>query len=369
MSSLSAWATLALSPGIGPQRFLQLIQRFGSAQAALDARPAQLEGLLDRNSREQLGGEQAQAAAAAALSWAEAEGCHLLTLLDPDYPCQLAEAGGAPPLLFARGQRALLQRPMLAIVGSRQATPQGEDNARTFARRLGQQGYTIVSGLANGIDAAAHEGALDTDAGTIAVIGTGIDRVYPASNRQLAHRIASQGLILSEFPLGIGPLAGHFPRRNRVIAGLSRGILVIEATVQSGSLITARLALENGRDVMAIPGSIHNPQARGCHKLIKDGARLVESVDDVLDEVGRLTLAAGPGDTPPAAAALAPLPAPPLLAAMGFDPVDIDTLCSRLGLTAAEVYAMLLELELSGHVDSMAGGRYQRRAGHPEQPC
>ncbi|MFC3532562.1 DNA-processing protein DprA [Vogesella facilis] len=364
---LRAWATLAFSPGVGPQRFLQLIQRFGSAEAALAARPAQLEGILEREVAEQLGGELAQQSAAAALAWGAAEGCHLLTLQDDDYPCQLAEAGAAPPLLFARGRRELLAAPMLAIVGSRNSTPQGDDNARSFARNLAANGYSIVSGLADGIDAAAHEGALSQAASTVAVIGTGIDRVYPARNRELAHRIAEQGLILSEFPLGAPPAAQNFPRRNRIIAGLARGCLVVEATLQSGSLITARLALEAGREVMAIPGSIHNPQARGCHRLLKDGARLVETVDDVLDEVGRLPLRSAPvSASPPAADDAAP---PPLLLAMGFDPVDADTLAARLGLTPGEVYAMLLELEIQGHVDSMHGGRYQRRRDAASTAC
>ena len=359
------WLRLALSPGIGPQRFLQLIQRFGNAGAALAANRSQLAGILDSDTIDTLGGELAQQSAEAAQAWAQQPGCSLLTLNDDDYPCQLAEAGAAPPLLFARGRRDLLATPMLAIVGSRNATPQGEEHARTFARRLAAQGYTIVSGLAGGIDAAAHEGALHAGGHTIAVIGTGIDRVYPASNRQLAHQIAEQGLILSEFALGMGPLAQHFPRRNRIIAGLSRGCLVVEATLQSGSLITARQALEAGREVMAIPGSILNPQARGCHRLIKEGARLVETVDDVLDEIGRPPVLPAPVNP----ASPAPQPAPALdrsqqaiLDTIGYDPVDADALAVRLGLTPGEVYAMLLELELLGHVDGMPGGRYQRRA-------
>ncbi|MFC3626509.1 DNA-processing protein DprA [Vogesella amnigena] len=365
--SLLQWATLALSPGVGPQRFLQLIQRFGNAAAVLAARPAQLEGILERDIAEQLGGELAREAASAALAWAEADNCQLITLLDDDYPTQLAEAGAAPPLLFARGRRELLQRPMLAMVGSRNSTAQGDEHARSFARNLAANGYSIVSGLAEGIDAAAHEGALTQPASTVAVIGTGIDRVYPARNRALAHQIAEQGLILSEFPLGAPPAAQNFPRRNRIIAGLARGCLVVEATLQSGSLITARLALEAGREVMAIPGSILNPQARGCHRLIKDGARLVETVDDVLDEVGRIAPA------PPRPAASTRIadspPATGILQAMGFDPVDIDTLAGRLGLTPGEVYAMLLELEIQGHVDSMPGSRYQRRASIDDAAC
>lgn len=370
--SLLDWVTLALTPGIGPQRFLQLIQRFGNASAARHASHGQLRDVLDAKTLAALDSGSGERAAEAALQWATAPDCHLLTLNDDDYPCMLAEAGAAPALLFARGQRQLLSQPMLAIVGSRNATPQGKDNARDFAQRLAAQGYTIVSGLAGGIDAAAHEGALGEPASTIAVIGTGIDRVYPARNRELAHRIAERGLILSEFALGTPPLAAHFPQRNRIISGLARGCLVVEATLQSGSLITARLALESGRDVMAIPGAIHNPQARGCHRLIKDGARLVESVDDVLDEIGRpaivLPQPATPQPAPPAATPAAEGDEHPLLAAIGFEPVDSDTLAARLRLTAGELYAMLLELELAGQIDCLDGGRYQRRpdtARHP----
>ena len=358
--TLLDWAALALTPGIGPQRFLQLLQRFGDAGSVRRARHEQLRDVLDARVLAALDSGEGARAADAALAWAQGQDCHLLTLNDDDYPCQLAEAGCAPPLLFARGQRALLTQPMLAMVGSRNASHQGEDTARQFARRLAGHGYTIVSGMAGGIDAAAHEGALDETGATIAVIGTGIDRVYPARNRELAHRIAGRGLLLSEFALGTAPLAAHFPQRNRIIAGLARGCLVVEATLQSGSLITARLALENGRDVMAIPGSIHSPQARGCHRLIKDGARLVETVDDVLDEVGRLQPAMTATATQRQAVAAAD--EAPLLAAIGFDPVDGDTLAARLKLTAGELYAMLLELELAGHIESLDGGRYQRRA-------
>jgi len=352
-----AWLQLALTPGIGPVGLLRLIDAFGSAEHALAANRAQLLPLIG-DTADALLQRAGDAAAEAALAWAEQPGCSLLTLLDADYPPQLAAIHGPPPVLFARGRRELLQRPMLAMVGSRQATPAGKDTAKSFAQRLGETGYTIVSGLASGIDAAAHHGALATPASSVAVIGTGIDRVYPAGNRQLAHRLAEHGLILSEFPLGMGPLAGNFPRRNRIIAGLSAGCLVVEANVRSGSLITARLAAEAGREVLAIPGSILNPQARGCHKLIKDGATLVETVDDVLTELGR------PGPAPSAAPAEEPpllkAEESPLLNAMGFDAVDADTLTGRLGLTAGEVYAMLLELELEGRIASLAGGRFQR---------
>ncbi|POZ63248.1 DNA-processing protein DprA [Chromobacterium alticapitis] len=351
-----AWLSLALTPGIGPVGFLKLIDAFGSAEAAAGARAAQTEKLIGREAAEALQNGAAAESVDATQAWAAGEGCHLISLLDDDYPPQLAEAASPPPLLFARGRRELLARPMLAIVGSRAATPQGKRNAEDFASALAAHGYTIVSGLASGIDAAAHLGALAHPASTIAVIGTGIDRVYPASNRLLAHRVAAEGLILSEFPLGIGPLSGNFPRRNRIIAGLARGCLVVEAGTASGSLISARLAMESNREVMAIPGSIHNAQARGCHRLIKDGARLVETPDEVLDEVGRLPAAM------PAAAPHDTAPGSPLLDAMGCEPILADELADAVGLTVAEVYAMLLELELDGRVASMAGGRYQRLA-------
>ncbi|MBX9297043.1 DNA-processing protein DprA [Chromobacterium vaccinii] len=355
-TELQGWLTLALTPGIGPVGFLKLIDAFGSAGHAAAARAAQTEKLVGREAAEALQAGAAAEDVQAALAWAAGDGCHLITLQDDDYPPQLAEAASPPPLLFARGRRELLARPMLAVVGSRAATPQGKRNAEDFSSALAAHGYTIVSGLASGIDAAAHHGALAHPASTIAVIGTGIDRVYPASNRQLAHRVAAEGLILSEFPLGMGPLAGHFPRRNRIIAGLALGCLVVEAGTASGSLISARLAMENNRDVMAIPGSIHNAQARGCHRLIKDGARLVETADDVLDEIGRLPAA------PPPALREAEPEAPPLLLSMGWEPVLADSLAGTLGLTPGEVYAMLLELELAGRVASLPGGRFQRLA-------
>ncbi|MDF0605657.1 DNA-processing protein DprA [Neisseriaceae bacterium TC5R-5] len=356
MSHYSAdWLLLALTPGIGPAGFLRLIEHFGSAEAAVSASLRQTEALIGQAAAQALHETQAAASVSAALAWVQAPDCQLITLLDDDYPSQLAEANAPPPLLFARGRRELLRQPMLAIVGSRAATPQGKQNAHDFAQQLAQHGYSIVSGLASGIDAAAHQGALNSDASTVAIVGTGIDRVYPASNRQLAHHIAEQGLILSEFALGLGPLASHFPRRNRIIAGLSRGCLVVEANIASGSLITARLAMENNREVMAIPGSIHNPQSRGCHRLIKEGAKLVETVADVLEEVGKLgsSLTAVPTPAPPNNNS-------PLLESMGSEPISIDRLATILGLTAGELYAMLLELELSGQVASLPGGRFQR---------
>ncbi|MDN0083070.1 DNA-processing protein DprA [Crenobacter sp. SG2305] len=362
MSTPHDWLTLALTPGVGPVGFLKLIEAFGSAASACRASRSQLEPLIGREAADALKGDAAAESVTAALAWAEQPGCSLMTLLDDDYPPDLAASHGPPPLLFLRGRRELLTRPMLAVVGSRHATPQGCRDAEAFAAGLAGAGYTVVSGLAAGVDAAAHRGALAQPASTVAVIGTGIDRVYPAGNKALAQQIAEAGLIVSEFALGIRPLAGNFPRRNRIIAALTRGCLVVEASVDSGSLITARLAAEAGREVLAIPGSIHNPQARGCHRLLKEGAKLVETVDDVLDEVGRPAV---PKAEPRRRAAATEPPQPaeaetPLLAALGFEPVDADTLAVRLGLTAQQVYAMLLEQELAGRVASLPGGRFQR---------
>lgn len=351
--ALRDWVLAALTPGIGPAGMLGLVRRFGSIATALDASRQALAPVIGDAAAQALKTGVAAPDRDAALDWAQKPGAFLLTLLDDDYPTQLAESDTPPPLLFALGRRALLARPMLAIVGSRNANAAGCATARAFAHSLAHHGYTIVSGLASGIDSAAHEGALDQSGSTIAVVGTGIDRVYPASNHALARRIAEDGLILSEFPLGSRPLAQHFPRRNRIIAGLGRGCLVVEAGIESGSLITARLAAEAGREVMAIPGSIHNPQARGCHRLIKTGARLVETIDDILDEVGRLADAPPPSPAPP------PAPCDPIGLAMGFEPVTLDALGTKLGLTATELYAKLLQLELEGRVASLPGGRFQ----------
>jgi DNA processing protein len=290
----------------------------------------------------------------AALEWAAAAGHAVLTLADGDYPQPLLETPDPPALLYLHGRRELLARPALAVVGSRNATPQGISNAEQFARAFSAAGLTIVSGLALGIDAAAHRGALEGAGSTIAVLGTGADILYPQRNRALGERIAREGLIVSEFALGTPPHGSNFPRRNRVISGLARGCLVVEAALASGSLITARLAAEQGREVFAIPGSIHSPHAKGCHALIKQGAKLVESAQDLLQELGIKAFAAPLAAAAPAVSGL--------LAHLGYDPFDIDTLCARSGLTADVVSAMLLQLELDGKVAGLPGGLYQRTA-------
>jgi DNA processing protein len=262
-------------------------------------------------------------------------------------------------LLYVKGELGLLQRPMLAIVGSRSATPQGCRDAAAFAQALAGAGLTIVSGLALGIDTAAHEGAL-AGGSSVAVVGTGLDRVYPARNRDLAHRLAARGAIVSEFPLGTPPRPGQFPRRNRIISGLALGVLVVEAALDSGSLITARLAAEQGREVFALPGSIHSPLSKGCHRLIREGAKLVDCVDDILDELRWQWHTPIPPPSPDAADPTGQAAAEALLELLGPDPVGLDTLVNLSGLTVDTLSAMLLSLELDGRIATLPGGLYQR---------
>jgi DNA processing protein len=300
------------------------------------------------------------------LRWLEGPGRHLLTAGDPRYPPQLAAIPGFPTALFVWGDPTVLSRPQLAIVGSRSSTCAGRETAFEFAARLAATGLAITSGLAVGIDAAAHRGALHAQGATIAVCGTGLDRIYPGEHAALAEEIAASGALVSEFPTGTKPLAHHFPRRNRLMSGLARGVLVIEAAARSGSLITARLAGEQGRDVMAIPGSIHNALARGCHRLIKDGAALVETVEDVLETLGLMVLAthANSGAKPPDHVEIPGVRLDSgseiLLNALGFGPTDLDRLVERTGLAAQSVISKLQLLELEGRVESLAGGRYSR---------
>jgi DNA processing protein len=332
----------------------------GSAEAVFELPAAALDQALPPKQREAFNRppEHLAELIAKAHTWLAEPGHDLLTLADADYPSQLLATADPPLLLWLQGRRELLAMPSLAIVGSRSPTAQGGDNARAFARALARAGYTIVSGLALGVDAAAHEGALDAEGATIAVVGTGLDQVYPRRNEKLAARLLSaNGLIVSEYSLGTPVLPANFPKRNRIIAGLTRGCLVVEAAVQSGSLITARQAVEAGREVFAIPGSIHSPQARGCHALIRQGAKLVESAEDILEELPPLgtKVAAAPE------AVETPHEQQALLEAMGFDPVSLDALMARSGWPAAELSAALLELELDGEVARLAGQLFQRR--------
>ncbi len=356
---LSAWLRLLLTPGVGNDTARRLLAAFGSPEAVWQQDPSALRAATSPRIAEALASVPAELdeTLSRVQAWlAEGDDRHVITLGDEAYPPELLQTEDPPLLLYVLGQLPALRHPQrLAIVGSRNPTPQGALNARQFAQALGRAGVCVVSGLALGVDGAAHEGALEAGAPTLAVVGTGLDRVYPSRHRDLAHRIAAQGALISEYPLGTPPLAPNFPKRNRIIAGLSQGTLVVEAALQSGSLITARLAAEQGREVFAIPGSIHSPQARGCHALIRQGAKLVESAQDILEELRvpdplRDVLVAAPpartGDE--------------LLDLMGFDPVGLDALQARCGLDTATLQARLLELELDGHVARLPGGLLQR---------
>jgi DNA processing protein len=299
-----------------------------------------------------------------ALAWLEQPGNAIVTLADAAFPKLLLEIADPPAVLYCRGRTDLLNRPALAVVGSRNATSQGNSNAEQFARSFSTAGLTIVSGLAQGIDAAAHRGGLAGEGSTIAVLGTGVDILYPRVNAALGAEIAAIGLLLSEFPLGTKALAHNFPRRNRLISGLAQGCLVVEAALASGSLITARAAAEQGREIFAVPGSIHSPLSKGCHALIKTGAKLAESAEDVLSELsafrrGGPAFRRGAVNTGAASATEGDADEP-LLACMGFDPADVDSLCTRAGLPAERVSAELLRLELAGRVAVLPGGLYQR---------
>ncbi|MFO1226280.1 DNA-processing protein DprA [Roseateles sp.] len=367
-AELSAWLRLLETPGIGLTTARRLLLAAGSAEGVFELPAVALASLCSARQREALAKppDSLDALTEQTWVWLQADPRHsLLTPADPDYPPRLLESPDPPLLLYLWGDRAALREPALAIVGSRNPTAQGKDNAHAFAASLARGGYCIVSGLALGIDGAAHEGALQVAGRTIAVVGTGMDQVYPKRHTALAARVAQHGLVISEYALGTPVLGPNFPRRNRIIAGLSQGCLVVEAAVQSGSLVTARQALEAGREVFAIPGSIHSPQARGCHALIRQGAKLVESAQDILEEL--LPLPRAPAsDAPPSDEALLPdedeeAPAPTVLEALGHDPVSFDALLARGRWTAAELNAQLLELELDGLVARLAGQLFQRR--------
>lgn len=419
---LQAWLRLSLEPGLEPAAARHLLAVAGLPQGIYAQPAATLRQWLPAGLAAQLRQPPApelQAGIDAASAWLAEPGHHLLTLADSAYPPSLLDLHDPPLVLYVHGDPASLRRSALAIVGARSATPAGQDNARAFARHLAAQGWCIVSGLAQGIDAAAHEGALQAGpdgAGTVAVLGTGIDRVYPASQHALAREIAGgNGALVSEFPLGTRALPQHFPRRNRLVAALARGTLVVEAARQSGSLITARLAGELGREVFAIPGSIHSPLSRGCHALIRQGAKLVESAQDIEEELrgGRSEARGGRRTTPRAhagasdagtaeteaaktgvggtgaaeaeaeadtaplagtgqAGARPPAPGTPpgstgdpaldaVLAALGHDPVDTGTLAARTSLPFGELAGLLTRLQLQDRLDRLPDGRYQQR--------
>jgi DNA processing protein len=349
---LAAWLTLCLTPGLGPVKIRELLKEFGLPENILRAGRGDLAHRVGQEIATSLTSRTAESAVQRTLTWASSPDCAILTWADEHYPKLLLEIPDPPPLLYIRGKIALLANQALAVVGSRNGTAQGLRNAEAFAKVFSAQGFTIVSGLALGIDAAAHRGGLAGKGSTIAVLGTGIDVVYPKSNAALFEAIAEEGALLSDYPVGTPSIGHNFPKRNRLISGLSRGCLVVEAALGSGSLITARMAAEQGREVFAIPGSIHSPLSKGCHALIKQGAKLVDGADDVLAELGVW----------PAVRAVtnAPVSEEGLLAHMGYDPVDIDALCERAALPPETITAELLRLELDGQVAALPGGRYQR---------
>ena len=362
-AELGAWLRLLQTPKLGRESARKLLATFGSPQAAIDASTSARRQVISAAPAAALGvpSPELDALIAATLAWLSAdvpEARCVFTLGDPLYPPLLLNSADPPLLLYAQGRIELLRSDAIAVVGSRNPTPQGTDNARAFSEHLSNAGLTVVSGLALGIDSAAHEGALEGSASTIAVVGTGLDRVYPRRNLALAHRIARQGLILSEFPLGSPPLPQHFPMRNRIIAGLAHGTLVVEAALQSGSLSTARLTVESSREVFAIPGSIHSPNSRGCHALIKQGAKLVESAQDILEEIRPSGVALRPVGERPVSTATSDT----VLSALGFDPVALDSLVARTGWSASALNIRLLELELDGQVARLPGQLFQRIA-------
>lgn len=353
-ADLEAWLRLSLIDGLGAQTLRRLLLDFSSPQGVLAASRSALGARVTPELAATIAaGGAGDTRIEAVARWLEDPANRIVTLADADYPPALLQIHDPPPLLYLKGRSELLTQPGFAVVGSRNATAQGIANAEAFAGVLGEAGFVIVSGLALGIDAAAHRGGLASAASTIAVVGTGLDSVYPKRNHALAHEIASRGLLVSEFPLGTPPLAANFPRRNRLICGLSRGVLVVEAAPSSGSLITARLAAEQGREVFAIPGSIHSPLAKGCHALIKQGAKLVESAKDILEEMGMIAA----HRTPPAESGELQHP---LLEHIGFEPVDAQALYARSGFDTASVNAALTELEIRGVIEALPGGRWQR---------
>jgi DNA processing protein len=371
---LADWLRLVLTPGIGNSTARRLLAAFGLPDAVFGQSPTALRQFLTEPQIKSLHSEPPPLAAQLDASWHWLQGDdgpgqrHIVALGDADYPADLLHIEDPPPILYLTGVSPVSWPAAIAVVGSRNPTPQGLANARQFACSFAQGGFGVVSGLALGIDGAAHEGALAGAAAsqlaTVAVVGTGLDRVYPRQHLALARRIEQAGMVVSEYPIGTPPLPENFPRRNRIIAALSRGTLVVEAALQSGSLITARQAAEQGKDVFAIPGSIHSPQSRGCHALLKQGAKLVETAQDVMED---MRLPQGPQPAREQVAKAAPddsdqAPEDPLLTALGFDPVSLDALVARTGIAPAWLQGRLLELELQGKAARLPGGLFQRIA-------
>ena len=354
------WIGLGCIPGLGNQTYCQLLKAFGTPEQIYSTSAKQLSQVVKTNIAQEIAKGFDPDAHQTSLQWLSQQNNYLITLADEAYPKSLLQIADPPPYLYAKGDIALLNQPAIAIVGSRNATVQGEKNAEAFAAELCAHGLCIVSGLALGIDGAAHRGALRAKGATIAVVGTGLDIVYPAKHRELAHEIAQHGLIISEFELGVPSTPQNFPRRNRIISGLSLGCLVVEANLQSGSQITARLASEQGREVFAIPGSIHSPMSKGCHQLIKQGAKLVDSVQDIVEELHLETMTVSSHTASSTPAAGKNTSAELILSKLGFDPMRMENLVALTGLTVSEVSSMLMVLELEGKVASLTGGHFQK---------
>ena len=374
-SDSTAWIALHQTIGLGNAALCQLLNKFGSAEAIYSASISQLREVVDEDIARKINAGIDVDAIASTLNWLQKDNAHIVTLADANYPKLLLEISNPPAVLYAIGNLHWLNHPSIAVVGSRNATPQGEKNAEEFSASLCNSGLCVVSGMALGIDGAAHRGALKAsgkaNGATIAVVGTGLDIVYPARHRELAHKIAERGLIISEFPLGTPSKAQNFPRRNRLISGLSLGCLVVEANIDSGSLITARLATEQGRDVFAIPGSIHSPVAKGCHQLIKQGAKLVENTQDILEEIKNLLPVSQPSDSQSThsptglmlEADISIGTAPEtntVLGLMGYDAINFEVLQQLTGLTTEALSAMLMMLELDSKITVLKGSQYQR---------
>jgi len=377
---LESWIRLWRVSGIGSKKFQLLLDYFDSPAVVFASNTSQITqaGLSQKDANSILDQKNNDDAAKLDLDWlAGSDQHHIITLNSPEYPQRLKQINDAPALLYVHGNLSVLQDPQLGIVGSRNPTQGGHNNAYEFAKHLAQTGLCITSGLALGIDGAAHQGAIDGNGPTIAVIATGIDRVYPAKHRELAHKIVENGAIVSEFPVGTHPDSRHFPRRNRIISAMSYGVLVVEAALKSGSLITARLAMEQNREVFAIPSSIHSPLAKGCHQLIRQGAKLVETAEDILEEMAGVidlndhssankqfdTLSSTSNETPSSDTESEnniDQEQSDLLNAMGYDPISIDQLVVATDLDAASIAAMLLILELQNYVAGNGGGTYTR---------
>ncbi len=365
-NALDNWLTLLHTAGVGPSTFHTLLEAFGSVEAVLNASSQQLSELAIKEDTRNALRNRDRPNIDADLNWCTEKDHHIITLFDQHYPNQLKDLADAPPLLYVRGDPDYLLQPQLAMVGSRNPTAAGRNTAKEFARHLSNVGITITSGLASGIDGASHEGALHGLAGTIAVVAHGLDIVYPAQHQQLAQAISENGAVVSEMPIGTQPLRGLFPRRNRLISAFSLGTLVVEAAQKSGSLITARFALEQNREVFAIPGSIHNPMARGCHQLIKQGAKLVESANDILEEL-RLPATkntlypiktdANIHENPEDSHKVLDPDHQKLLKCLAYEPASIDDLVESSGFKAAEIASMLLIMELE-EIIVCQDGRY-----------